>query len=108
MTVGECMEPYYIDQEDPKLAVPVQVYRDITGDTETKLSAGGGGNYARVMANGISFGPGISGSPKPEGLPVAHGGAHSPDEALHIESWITGMKIYAKSVLLLDEALPVD
>ena len=108
MTVGECMEPYYIDPEDPKLAVPVQVYRDITGDTETKLSAGGGGNYARVVANGISFGPGIPGSPKPEGLPVAHGGAHSPDEALHIESWITGMKIYAKSVLLLDEALSVD
>ena len=108
MTVGECMEPYYIDPEDPKLAVPVQVYRDITGDTETKLSAGGGGNYARVVANGISFGPGIPGSPKPGGLPVAHGGAHSPDEALHIESWITGMKIYAKSVLLLDEALSVD
>ena len=108
LTVGECMEPYYIDPADPKLAVPVQVYRDITGDTETKLSAGGGGNYARVVANGISFGPGIPGSPKPEGLLPAHGGAHSPDEALHIESWITGMKIYAKSVLLLDEALPVD
>ena len=86
----------------------LQVYREITGDTDSKLSAGGGGNYARVVANGISFGPSISGSPKPQGLPVAHGGAHSPDEALHIESWITGMKIYAKSVLLLDEALPVD
>ena len=25
LTVGECMEPYYIDPADPKLAVPVQV-----------------------------------------------------------------------------------
>ena len=108
MSVGECMEPYYIDPEDPKLAVPVQVYREITGDTDSKLPAAGGANAARVVANGISFGPSISGSPKPQGLPVAHGGAHSPDEALYIESWITGMKIYAKSVLLLDEALPVD
>jgi len=108
MTPGECMEPYYIDPEDPKLAVPVAVYREITGDTETKLSAGGGGNYARIVTNGISFGPGIPGSPEPEGLPVAHGGAHSPDEALHIESWITGMKIYAKSVFRLDQVLPTD
>ena len=108
MNIGQCMEPYYIDPADPKLAVPVAVYREITGDTESKLSAGGGGNYARVVPNGISFGPGIPGSPRPEGLPVAHGGAHSPDESLHIESWITGMKIYAKSVYRLDEVLPVD
>jgi succinyl-diaminopimelate desuccinylase len=35
-------------------------------------------------------------------LPEGHGGGHGPDEALHIESWLLGFRIYVRSILRLD------
>ena len=96
-------KPYYISPEDPKVTALLSAYRAITGDDAQPYSMGGG-TYSRVFPNAISFGPGFGkGSHRPDFLPEGHGSAHGPDEALFIEDWLKGFRIYILSVLKLDE-----
>ena len=96
-------KPYYISPEDPKVTALLAAYRAVTGDDAQPYSMGGG-TYSRVFPNAISFGPGLGkGGHRPDFLPEGHGGAHGPDEALSIEDWLKGFRIYILSVLKLDE-----
>lgn len=97
-------EPYYIDPQDPKVLAMLEAYRSVTGD-DTQPYSMGGGTYSRVVPNAISFGPGLPNRQRPDFLPAGHGSAHGPDEALNIEDWLTGFKIYIQSVIKLDEIL---
>jgi succinyl-diaminopimelate desuccinylase len=38
-------------------------------------------------------------------LPDGHGGAHGPDEALHIPSLLEAIKIYVLSIVRLDKLI---
>ncbi len=104
LAYSDIAKPYYIDPKDPKVEALMSSYREITGD-ETEPYAMGGGTYSRVVPNACTFGPGLRTRVKPEFLPEGHGGAHGPDETLHIDSWLTGFKIYAQSIIRLDKAL---
>ncbi len=96
-------EPYYIDPESPVVTALMDVYREITGDTEAVPYSMGGGTYSRTVPNAITFGPGLgSRGHRQEFLPEGHGGAHGPDEVLNIEDWFTGFRIYLESFWKLD------
>lgn len=97
-------KPYYIDPKDKKVEALMSAYRELTGD-DTEPYAMGGGTYSRVVPNACTFGPGLRNGKRQDFLPEGHGGAHGPDETLCIESWVTGFKIYAQSIVRLDKAL---
>jgi len=66
----------------------------------------GGGTYARVIENAITYGPGIPGlDARPADLPEGHGGAHAPDEYLYIPGLMKGAAIYACAIKALDEII---
>ena len=98
-------DPFYIDPESSIVKTLMSIYQDITGDTESKSYAMGGGTYSRVVPNAVTFGPGLPNAPKKDFLPEGHGGAHGPDEALNIDAWLTGFRIYVESVIRLDDIL---
>ena len=103
LTDVSCSEPYYIDPMSPVVTALMDVYKEITGDAEAKPYAMGGGTYSRTVPNAITFGPGMGArGHRQDFLPEGHGGAHSPDEVLNIEDWLTGFRIYLESFWKLD------
>lgn len=95
--------PYYIDPQDPKVKTLMEIYNDITGDDAQPYTMGGG-TYSRVVPNAMTFGPGLpKGKPFPDFLPEGHGGAHGPDEALCLEEWFQGFRIYVMALMKLDQ-----
>jgi succinyl-diaminopimelate desuccinylase len=97
-------DPFYIDPQSPAVTTLMGVYRDITGD-ETPAYAIGGGTYSKALPNAVTFGPSFRSGKKPEFLPEGHGNAHGRDEALNIEDWMTGFRIYVESIIKLDAIL---
>ena len=93
-------KPFYIAKDDPKVQTLQDCYREITGREDEPYSMGGG-TYSRVIPGAVSFGPGLPHDEKPEFLPEGHGGAHGPDEVLHVERWLQAFKIYLLSILRL-------
>ena len=94
--------PVFISREDARVRATQEAYREETGDDAPAYTTGGG-TYARVMPNALTFGLSFPGeSPRPTGLPASHGGAHAPDEFLHIPSFFRAMKIYALAIPKLD------
>lgn len=53
---GRGVEPLYFDINSDFIKALDKAYRDITGDSETKMLAIGGGTYAKSMKNIIAFG----------------------------------------------------
>ncbi len=95
-------KPFYIDKNDERVRKLQESYQEITG-REDEPYAMGGGTYSRVIPGAITFGPGLHHDEKPEFLPKGHGGAHGPDEVLHIESWLRAYKIYLRSIIRLGQ-----
>jgi len=102
-TLGDDNKPNYYDKNRPAVKILTDVYNAYTG-LEKEPYVMGGGTYARKLPNAFAYGPGgIPTEPAPEGffLP-GHGGAHSPDEGLNLESFFGSVKLYARAVLALD------
>lgn len=59
----------------------------------------GGGCYASLLPNAIGFGPGPLHECWTDILPQGHGGAHAPDECLHLPSLFLQAKLYACALL---------
>ncbi len=49
-------EPLYIPKDDPLVQNLMDVYRKVTGDTDSEPIAIGGGTYARAVPKGVAFG----------------------------------------------------
>ena len=98
----EIEKPFYMDPKDPRIQLLQGIYKELTGD-EKEPYAMGGGTYSRVIPNAITFGPGMA-HEKADFLPEGHGGAHGPDETLHIASMLKAFKIYLLSFLKLGGA----
>ncbi len=101
----ETTQPISIAKDDPRVVLLQDAYNSITGDDSQPYTMGGG-TYSRCLKDAITFGLAL---PKfkvsPENLPEGHGGAHSPDEYVHLPSLRRAALIYLKSVLAADEAL---
>ena len=98
----------YIPKDDPKVQCLQALYKDMTGD-DAQPYAMGGGTYARMFPNALTFGPG--GSPidkdtRPGWLTPGHGGAHAPDEYCYLPSLLELGRIYASALVELDPIVP--
>lgn len=98
-------KPYYIPKDDPYVVALQDLFHAITGrDNEPFVM--GGGNYARVVPNAISFGPGMETEKKiSDFLPEGRGGCHGLDEAIVMEKVHNCAKIYVPAVAMLDQML---
>jgi succinyl-diaminopimelate desuccinylase len=80
-------EPLYVPLDKEPVATLLRVYREATGDTESKPGTMGGGTYARATPNAVAFGAGF-----PD---ASDGPAHEPDERIAISTVLNAAKIYA-------------
>lgn len=96
--------PNYFPRESPVVEALTRVYRDITA-REGEPFVMGGGTYARKLNNALAFG--LGGLPKEETTLFAtgHGGAHQPDEGLHLANFKEALLIFAMGVLEVDKIL---
>lgn len=96
--------PVYMPKDDPRIALLTDLYAEITGVRAEPYTMGGG-TYSRELKNAITFGPGFPELAEKPDLPENHGGAHAPDEFLHIPSFRRAFEIYACAVKRLDEVI---
>lgn len=99
--------PNYFPRENPIIDLLTNAYNEITG-LETTPYVMGGGTYARKLPNAFAYG--LGGIPesdedkalKEQYIQPGHGGAHSPDEALNLNSFFAGLKVFARAMLALN------
>lgn len=80
---------YYIEQDDPNLQMLVNIYREVTGETESQPKAHGGGSYARILDGFIPFGPSFQNEPL---------FFHKQDEYITKERLLLLSRIYARAL----------
>ena len=91
--------PFSVDVSHPAVETLINVYRDVTGDTEAKPFSMGGGTYARNFACAVSFGP----EEPMANAPAWVGPMHGPDEGASEEALRRALKIYILALLKLQE-----
>jgi len=82
---------HYVPKDSPLVKALLQAYTDVTG-LEAYAFAIGGGTYAKVLPQGVAFGPLLPGEPEV---------VHCPDEYITIDTLITACKVYAQAILNL-------
>jgi len=97
-------DSFYINPEDERVVCMMSVYREATGDMRPAFTMGGG-TYSQALPRAVTFGPSIPGAGNglTELLPPMHGGAHQPDEALHIPSFMKSISIYVETLINLTD-----
>ncbi len=94
----------YFPRENPVVDAMTAVFNEITnGDAKPYVM--GGGTYARGLVNALGFG--LGGLPKePTDLfAPGHGGAHQPDEGLHLGNLKKALLIFGMGILEADRML---
>lgn len=100
--------PNYFPKEHPAVRLLTDLYNEITG-SHTESFVMGGGTYARKLPRAFAYG--VGGMKESEEdlrirrqlFPPGHGGAHEPDEGLNLRLLTEAMKIYAMSVIALND-----
>lgn len=82
-------EAHHVPKDSPLVQGLLKAYSEVTGK-EGFAFAIGGGTYAKVMTQGVAFGPSFPGEPEV---------IHSPDEYISIDNLILATKIYAQAIL---------
>lgn len=90
------------DPNAPLIDALTKIVNDELG-TDLKPYTMGGGTYARKLPNAYAFGLSLDEEDVPDFLPQGQGGVHQPNEALHIGSYLQGIKILILAILWLDE-----
>lgn len=93
--------PVFISKDDPRVTALQKIYAETTGDISEPYTMGGG-TYSRCLPDAITFGLGFRSHERPEGLPEGHGGAHMPDEFVHLPTLRKALLIYARALAALD------
>lgn len=83
------MKPLYVSKNNFLVETLMRVYKEETGDNDSKPITIGGGTYARSMENAVAFGP---------MFPGQEDVAHQKDEYISIEHLMSITKIYAKAL----------
>jgi succinyl-diaminopimelate desuccinylase len=97
-------KPNYFPRENPVVDAVTDVFREITGkDREPYVM--GGGTYARKLKNAMGFGMGGLEREATKLFAAGHGGAHQPDEGLHLANLKKAMLIFGMGILAADRAL---
>lgn len=88
----EDMTPHHVPDGSEVVQKLLAVYREETGDGDARPLAIGGGTYARVLENGVAFGPLFPGQREV---------AHEPDEFWAIDDLLRCTRIYARAIYRL-------
>ena len=96
--------PVYMDKNDPRVQRLTDLYADFTGPRLEPYTMGGG-TYSRELTRSLTFGPGFPDLTARPDLPANHGGAHGPDEFMHIPSFLRAFELYCCAVKELDDIL---
>lgn len=97
-------KPVSFREDNPMIQLLTGVYNGICG-CDSKPYTMSGGNYAAYIPNAVGFGPGMPGQKFPEHIfKPGHGNYHQCDESDTIEHLIAFMRIYAMSIMAIDEA----
>lgn len=96
--------PCSLPSDHPVIPLLTDVYNQVTG-YDAKPFVMSGGNYAACIPNAFGFGPGMPGRKFPPHIfRPGHGSFHQCDESEDVEHIINFMRIYAMSILALDES----
>lgn len=100
----ETTPPVYMPKDDPRVTSLTDLYAEITG-VRLEPYTMGGGTYSRELTRSLTFGPGFPDLAERPELPENHGGAHGPDEFMHIPSFFRAFEIYVCAVKALDDVI---
>jgi len=95
-----CQHPYLLDVNNPVIQKLNAIANEVTGSNAAPYTLGGG-TYAHRLPNALAFG--MSGNRIPVDFPAGHGGAHGKDESVGIDRLQRALKIYARTLLALNE-----
>ncbi len=84
--------PIYFPENDPMVKTLMDIYREQTGDLDSKPIIIGGGTYARATNNIVAFGATFPGEEEV---------AHQKNEYISIDSLMRAAKIYAEAIYKL-------
>jgi succinyl-diaminopimelate desuccinylase len=87
-------EPLYVPRDHFLVKTLMDVYKDVTGDSEAQPIAIGGGTYARAINNCVAFG---------SLLKDQEDNMHQKDEYLEIDKLDTWLKIYVEAIYKLSK-----
>lgn len=96
--------PNYFPRENPVVDALTGVFNEMTGQ-DRKPYVMGGGTYARKLQNALAFGPGGLEKEPTDLFQPGHGGAHQPDEGLHLASYKRALLILAMGILEADRVI---
>lgn len=94
-------EPHITDKSNPFLQKCLGVYRELTGDRESKPLLNAGGTYARYVKGSIEIGTSYGGK-RAFNLRAGNGGLHQPDEYISVEGLLNALEITANMMLECD------
>lgn len=96
--------PCALPSDHPVIDLLTGVYNEVTGYNAVPFVMTGG-NYAAYIPNAFGFGPGMPGREFPPHIfRSGHGSFHQCDESEDIEHILNFMRIYAMSILALDQS----
>lgn len=91
LTILSDQPAHYVPKDSPLVQALLKAYTDVTGK-EGYAFAIGGGTYAKVLPQGVAFGPVLPGEPEV---------IHCPDEYITIDNLLLATKVYAEAILNL-------
>lgn len=94
----------YFPRENPVVDAMTAVFNEISGGN-AKPYVMGGGTYARKLPNALGFGLGALPREETTLFAPGHGGAHQPDEGLHLANFKKALLIFGMGILEADSAM---
>ncbi|RQD71908.1 MAG: dipeptidase PepV [Tindallia sp. MSAO_Bac2] len=92
LEIDEVIDPLYVPEDDELVRQLMDVYREVTGDMESRPITIGGGTYARALPKAVAFGALFPGQDEL---------AHQKNECIAIEDLMKMTVIYAKALFAL-------
>nr|MDA8229250.1 dipeptidase PepV [Desulfitobacterium hafniense] len=91
LNIRSSQHPHYVPKDSPFIQSLLDAYSLVTG-LKPYAFAIGGGTYAKVLPQGVAFGPVLPGEPEV---------IHCPDEYISINNLILTTKVYTQAILNL-------
>lgn len=95
LTVMDHKLPLYLPKDHPLVTTLLRVYEETTGQ-HGEAESTGGGTYARAMSNAVAYGPGFRD-------PYVDHHCHNADEFVIIDELIRACKVYAHTIMALQD-----
>ena len=96
------VDPYLMDKNGEMVRLLCDIANSVTGENKEPFTMGGG-TYAHRLPNAYVFG--TDGGVPPADYPKGRGGAHGLDEVVSIARMKRTMRIYARTLLALNDIL---